>query len=93
MTWLLEELNIPYAEGLSGGIAVLEADSSGVKMLRRRMPAKQIPNVTGMGLRDALYLLENLGLRVEVKGYGKVRLQSIKPGTPARGQSIRLTLG
>lgn len=40
-----------------------------------------IPDVTGMGLRDALYLLENKGLRVRVLGKGTVRRQSLQPGT------------
>jgi cell division protein FtsI (penicillin-binding protein 3) len=34
-----------------------------------------------MGLRDAIFLLENAGLRVIVKGRGKVTNQSIAPGT------------
>lgn len=40
-----------------------------------------VPNVTGMGLKDALFLLENAGLRVEVKGAGKVKTQSIPGGS------------
>ena len=40
-----------------------------------------MPNVKEMGLRDALYILENMALKVEVKGYGKVMRQSIVPGT------------
>jgi cell division protein FtsI (penicillin-binding protein 3) len=40
-----------------------------------------VPDVTGMGLRDALYLLENSGLRVRFAGRGVVRTQSLRPGT------------
>ncbi|WP_349316492.1 penicillin-binding protein [Chitinophaga sp. MM2321] len=40
-----------------------------------------VPDVTGMGLKDALYLLENAGLRVVVKGAGKVKVQSLPGGT------------
>jgi cell division protein FtsI (penicillin-binding protein 3) len=40
-----------------------------------------VPDVRGMGLRDALFLLENLGLNVSVQGYGKVIYQNIKPGS------------
>jgi cell division protein FtsI (penicillin-binding protein 3) len=39
-----------------------------------------VPNVVDMGLRDALYLLENAGLKVVVRGYGKVVRQSVTPG-------------
>ena len=39
-----------------------------------------IPNVKGMAAMDAIALLENLGLSVDVKGSGKVKTQSIKAG-------------
>ena len=39
-----------------------------------------IPDVKGMGLKDALYLLENMDLRVAIRGRGKVRTQSLEPG-------------
>ncbi|HMR44874.1 MAG TPA: PASTA domain-containing protein, partial [Saprospiraceae bacterium] len=68
----------------------MENDS--LKMKPRIINEKTIPAVTGMGLRDAVYLLENLGLNVEISGVGRVVRQSILAGTPARGQSIRLFL-
>lgn len=43
----------------------------------------RIPDVRGMMLRDALYLLENRGLEVEVVGRGRVFKQSILPGSKA----------
>ncbi len=39
-----------------------------------------MPDVKGMGLKDALYLLESMDLKVAAKGRGKVRTQSIPPG-------------
>jgi cell division protein FtsI (penicillin-binding protein 3) len=48
-------------------------------------PVKQlkgaVPDVKGMGLKDALYLLENAGLHVQIKGTGKVVAQSIPGGS------------
>ncbi len=41
----------------------------------------KVPNVKGMSGMDAISILENLGLKVEVKGNGKVRKQSINQGT------------
>lgn len=38
---------------------------------------RQVPNVKGMSGMDAISILENLGLEVEVKGNGKVRRQSV----------------
>ncbi|MGN7785120.1 penicillin-binding protein [Niabella sp. 22666] len=52
-----------------------------------------MPNVRGMGLRDAIKLLEDMGLRVNARGSGKVAVQSIQPGAPFRkGQAIVLSL-
>lgn len=42
---------------------------------------KEVPNVRGMSGMDAVSILENLGLEVEVKGNGKVKNQSISKGT------------
>ena len=41
---------------------------------------KLMPNVKGMGLKDALFMLENMGLKVVVKGKGKVASQSVQIG-------------
>jgi cell division protein FtsI (penicillin-binding protein 3) len=54
---------------------------------------KIMPNVRGMGLKDAIYLLENMGLKVSIKGRGKVTMQSVAPGTAlARGITVILEL-
>jgi len=53
----------------------------------------KIPDVTGLGARDAIFLLESLGLKTEVDGRGFVKDQSIKPGmTFKAGEQIKLTL-
>lgn len=41
----------------------------------------KVPNVKGMSGMDAISILENLGIQVEVKGNGKVKKQSISHGT------------
>jgi cell division protein FtsI (penicillin-binding protein 3) len=41
-----------------------------------------IPNLKGMPGMDAVALLENLNMKVKVKGYGKVKKQSIQAGQP-----------
>lgn len=41
----------------------------------------KMPDVKGMGLKDALYLLESIGIKVSVKGRGRVISQSVEPGT------------
>lgn len=52
-----------------------------------------VPRVTGMGAKDALFLMESAGLRVNMQGSGRVVSQSISPGQRvAKGQTVLLTL-
>ncbi len=52
-----------------------------------------VPDVKGMGLRDAIYLLEEQGLMVKPVGRGTVTRQSINAGAKAvRGQQIIIEL-
>ncbi|MFS6554874.1 PASTA domain-containing protein, partial [Parabacteroides distasonis] len=52
-----------------------------------------MPNVTGMGARDAVYLLESRGVSVRIKGRGKVISQSIEPGRQIKtGEACELVL-
>jgi cell division protein FtsI (penicillin-binding protein 3) len=60
----------------------------------REMEMELLPNLKGMGIRDAVYYLENAGYKVMCRGEGKVLRQSIKPGTEIRrGSLIELVLG
>ncbi len=55
--------------------------------------ASVTPNVVGMGLKDAVYLLENSGLKVTTAGRGRVVNQSIAAATNfKKGQTISLVL-
>ncbi len=51
-----------------------------------------VPNVVGMGLKDALFILENRGIKVRFSGFGKIKNQSVSPGTRIDGQVIHLQL-
>jgi len=54
---------------------------------------KITPSVYGMGLKDAIYLLENHGLKVIFTGRGKVEKQSKEPGEQfKKGEIIRIEL-
>ena len=53
-----------------------------------------VPDVKGLALKDAVYLLENEGLKVNVQGKGIINGQSLSPGTRInKGQKITLLLG
>lgn len=55
---------------------------------------EKVPNVTGMGLRDAMYLLEGQGMMVKPVGRGAVVRQSLVPGSKfQKGQQIIIELG
>jgi len=52
-----------------------------------------MPDLTGMNVRDALYLTENSGLIVSVEGSGEVFYQSIPVGTKiSKGQNLLIKL-
>jgi cell division protein FtsI (penicillin-binding protein 3) len=52
-----------------------------------------MPVVKGMGLKDALYFLENMKMKVVVNGKGKVKAQSIAAGTKiSKGQTVYLEM-
>jgi cell division protein FtsI (penicillin-binding protein 3) len=52
-----------------------------------------VPNVREMGVKDAVFLLENAGLKVIIHGRGKILEQSIPPGSRiVKGQKIVLTM-
>ncbi len=51
-----------------------------------------VPNVVGMGLNDALYLLEKSGLAVDIVGCGKVVKQSLSPNTAVANTNKRITI-
>ena len=54
---------------------------------------KKVPDVTGLGLKDAVYLLENMGLKVVASGRGKVFHQSLSQDENfTKGQSINIQL-
>lgn len=52
-----------------------------------------VPSVTGYGLKDALYAIENSGYRCVYEGWGHVVRQSPKAGTPlTKGQTVKIIL-
>lgn len=52
-----------------------------VNLSNRTITENLMPNVKGMGVKDAVFILENLGLSVELEGRGTILKQSIAPGT------------
>jgi len=64
-----------------------------IRLQNRLFPHNQVPNVIGMGLRDAVSVCENAGLKVVIEGYGIVTRQSLQPFQNIQGgEKITLKL-
>lgn len=64
-----------------------------VALTKTNTPRNIVPDVKGMGARDAVYMLESRGLTVKVHGRGKVKSQSYAAGRPAiRGAECVLVM-
>ncbi len=69
-------------------------DSIGSKFTTAKESNQTLPNVLGMGARDAIYLLEKLGCKVRLTGVGVVRQQSLSVGSRiVPGTPVLLSLG
>ena len=72
--------------------------NAGIKELKRfRSPRNvtdgEVPEVIGLGAREAISRLEAAGLKVKLHGYGYVARQSVRAGTKAeKGTVVELTL-
>lgn len=59
----------------------------------RQVKDALVPNAIGMTLRDALFLLENHGMKVRISGRGRVMSQSLPPGARlVKGSTITIFL-
>ncbi len=97
LSTLFRFMNIPYHDSIVSGSwrsAVIRQHSAGlVQPGQISTPPSTVPDVSGMGLKDALYLLENKGLRAVANGRGRVVNQSLAPGsTFKKGEKIILML-
>lgn len=83
-----------YADGNPYWGHATKQGNSCVNLYKARQTGpRTVPDVTGMGARDAVFLLEKRGLIVRLYGRGRVTKQSIEPGKPARkGQICELHL-
>ncbi len=93
LDYLLDYLNFRYYTLSKKDYVSLKLGGDSLKIVDRNLPENVVPNVIGMRLKDALYLLENRGLKVGVNGYGVVKRQTVAPGSRAvKGTYIALGL-
>lgn len=85
-------VNISASEA-KGNYSRIYRQAGGNVLSSQQISMKKMPVLLGMGLKDAVYLCENLGLKVMVKGKGKVATQSIAAGQNiSKGQIIHIQL-
>ena len=86
-------LNIPMETSTQASWITTSTKHDYVEFGEREVQIGVVPEVRGMGLQDALFLLENAGLKVKVKGHGSVKQQSLTAGQALRnGQTIEIEL-
>ena len=66
----------------TGGITLAAIEKGNARLLNDSIAdSERLANLSGWPLNDALFYLENKGIRVSKEGYGLVRKQSVKAGT------------
>ena len=90
----LSYLDIPFESGDHESPWVkTRSTEEGVNLRRSDVSTLYVPDVKDMGAKDALFLLENMGLQVTINGRGTVRGQSPIPGTLLRkGDHVQLVM-
>jgi cell division protein FtsI (penicillin-binding protein 3) len=94
MREVVRELHIPCQDSARSSDWGRLYASNNQPVLQEKMVSKRnMPDLKGMGLKDALYILEDMNLKVAVRGMGKVKSQSVMPGAGIiKNQTITLEL-
>lgn len=94
MEMIYDELDIPMVRNkVKTEWAIAMKSDSLVKLEPKTLKTDVIPNVKGMGAKDAVYVLESLGLKVYLSGKGMVKEQSLPPGSKIiKGSQIYIKL-
>lgn len=79
-------LNVRINEEITAEVVQISAANSNTKPIKTN--GSNLPDMVGLGAKDAVYLLEQKGVRVKINGYGRVVEQSPKPGTPLKNIGI-----
>jgi len=94
LTMLCNELGISNTSDSDEEWVRAARNGASVKWKKNIIGREIVPDVTGMSFRDALYLLEQAGLKVFYDGKGRVVRQSLSPGGRiSRGDRIFIQLG
>ena len=74
---------------INGDWVTMQQTENGETHLREfKVPSNTVPNVVGMDITDAVYLLENMGIRTEFSGQGTIKEQSLHAGDTLKANSV-----
>ena len=90
---VLRELDVKYRRTASNDWVKTRESGDTVRLVGLNIRKGLVPDVRGMSLRDAMYLLENSGYKVKYSGKGKVLRQSPEHGARYfEGQVVSLEM-
>jgi cell division protein FtsI (penicillin-binding protein 3) len=91
-TYALKKLDIKFKDSVDGQWAGAYLRENRLVLKDREIAPGVVPNVIGMGAKDALFAMESAGLKVALAGRGTVVGQSIRAGTKVnKDQLVILT--
>jgi len=92
MRTVMNAMQLPLAANSTDWVKAF-AEEKQTRVEKIEVTKNVVPDLSGMGAKDAVFILENMGLNVQVQGRGKVISQNLKPGTFARkGSSVMINL-
>ena len=86
----LKGINRSYTDLAINGewVTVERTDDGETRIREAKLANNVVPNVVGMDITDAVYLLENMGLRTNFTGQGTITEQSLHPGDTLKANSV-----
>lgn len=77
---VFSQLGYNFNNNIKSDWVFTSSKDSSIKINTIKMISGLMPNVSRMGIKDAVYCLENLGLKVKYEGRGSIKSQSIAAG-------------
>jgi cell division protein FtsI (penicillin-binding protein 3) len=85
---IAKQLNIPYKLSSTQKFSTVTPNNNTFQITPINISKNKMPDIIGMGIRDAVHILENLGLNVRIIGRGKIIKQSIRAGSEIKKGDI-----
>jgi len=91
-TTLFRMIGLPFEKQSAGTWVITYTGDQGIEAQITPVEDHVMPDLTGMGLRDACYLMDSFGGRLIPRGIGKIVHQNISPGTIVKRPVVEVIL-